>query len=59
MDEVVEKSMLAVAQAIRAGVFFGLTAETAYLAGTKPQFTAEQLRPIIRRLDERCRDLEF
>jgi hypothetical protein len=30
-----------------------------YLAGSKPRLTADQLRPIIRRLDERCRDLEF
>lgn len=30
-----------------------------YLAGAKPRFTEEQLRPIIRRFDERCRDLEF
>ena len=30
-----------------------------YLAGSKPRFSAEQLRPIIRRIDERCRDLEF
>jgi hypothetical protein len=30
-----------------------------YLAGSKPHLTADQLRPIIRRIDERCRDLEF
>ena len=30
-----------------------------YVAEAKAQCTAEQLRPIIRRLDERCRDLEF
>ena len=30
-----------------------------YLAGLKPHFTDEQLAPVIRKLDERCRDLEF
>ena len=30
-----------------------------YLTGTKPLFTSEQLEPVIKRLDERCRTLEF
>jgi len=30
-----------------------------YLTRSDRRFTAEQLRPVIRRLDERCRDLEF
>lgn len=30
-----------------------------YLARMKPLFTHEQLVPLVRRLDERCRDLEF
>jgi Nuclease-related domain len=30
-----------------------------YLIGSKRRFREEQLRPIIRRFDERCRDLEF
>ena len=30
-----------------------------YLKGTKPLFTLGQLEPVIQRLDERCRTLEF
>ncbi len=30
-----------------------------YLTGSGRRFTEEQLRPILRRFDERCRDLEF
>jgi hypothetical protein len=30
-----------------------------YLAGSKPRFAPEQLQGIVRRLEERCRDLEF
>ena len=30
-----------------------------YLVRSERRFTAEQLRPVNRRLDERCRDLEF
>jgi hypothetical protein len=30
-----------------------------YLKGTKPLFTLEELGPVMQRLDERCRVLEF
>ena len=30
-----------------------------HLKGAKPLFTLEQLEPVIKRLDERCRTLEF
>ena len=30
-----------------------------YIKGTKPLFTPEQLQPVIQRLDERCRTVEF
>ena len=29
------------------------------LTSNKPRFTAEQLRPVVRRFEERCRDVEF
>ena len=30
-----------------------------YLAGLQPRYSKAELRPLIRRLDERCRTLEF
>jgi len=30
-----------------------------FLPTAKRQFTLEQLQPLVRRFDERCRDLEF
>jgi hypothetical protein len=30
-----------------------------YITSSKPRFTLEQLRPVLRRFEERCRDVEF
>ena len=59
IDALSEKWMSAAAQAVGAGMFFGLTVGTFYLKGVRRVFSPEQLETTIRRLDERRRVLEF